>query len=111
MFDRPIKAGANAVSTQMSSESYSTQPPSTRDIGQIVLEGRTMEKGLSVLHEEIDGLEAVLTLMLRPSGPIADANGVPVPPRSVMADGLAEANRRIHDAVVRLATIRQRIDV
>jgi hypothetical protein len=82
------------------------------EVGQVTHEGNSMEKALSFLSDEIDSLEASVGMILKPLPPAANGQAsAPTPLRCQIADGLAEANRRISYMAERLREIRQRVDL
>lgn len=116
MFDRPatVSTGITSYSGNINSGTAIGSPQTfAPDVtGEIVNEGRHMEKALIALHEEIDLLAGKLALVLKPSAPNGlDGVSTPAPMRSGIADGLVEANRRIYSANSRLAELRSRVDL
>lgn len=115
MFDRPTIQTGNASAYVVTGHSpvAAIPPPFPPDgIGEILSEGRQMDKAITALHEEIEMLVGKLALVLKPSSPDAqNGTATPTPMRSGIADGLADANRRIYAANARLAELRSRVDL
>jgi hypothetical protein len=114
MFDKQdTRTGSISVGYPVSSQLGPTTPQAPSDVGQVTAEGHQLDKALAALSDEIGTLEARISMVLRPAPPSVDGNGAGVPTalRCQIADGLAEANRRVAWMVQFVRSLRERVDL
>lgn len=112
MFDNQVRQAA--ATTSSGSVNYSGPADPKERLGEVANEGRILENAINTLGDEIGFLESAISNILKAGPPATQAgatSGVPTQPRSMLADGLNEANRRVSFMIGRLQEIRSRVDL